>query len=346
MSLRHNEKWERNFALLEQFHKEFGRFPMQKDIYHDVKLGLWCANQRRDVANGKCMPEREVRLRELGLIRNNTFDVHWENCFALLQKFVAAYGRFPTDTECFEGFNLGKWCSNQKMHAKLPDYPQERIEKLTQIGLLHNTRGAVWEEHYRSLQRFVEMYGRMPTRKDVFEGFHLGSWCSEQRRKIKAGQYDAQRAAKLIDLGLMADKPGMRSWDESFALLQAYVQEYGKFPVSGEKYSGYSLGSWSEMQKFLARNTEYPPERKQMLADLGLFHNTQDARWERQYQLLEAFVAEYGRLPKQKELYHGEQLGVWCAMQKQRCKKESYPASRKEKLRDIGLIQGNSLSFF
>ena len=128
--------------------------------------------------------------------------------------------------------------------------------------------------------------------------------------------------------------------------INGLVQEYGKFPVSGEKYRGDSLGSWSGMQKFLARNTEYSPERKQMLADLGIFHTTQDARWERQYQLLEAFVAEYGRLPKQKEQYHDEPLGIWCAMQKQRCKKESYPAERKAKLRDIGLIPGNSLSFF
>jgi hypothetical protein len=64
----HNEKWERNFALWEQFYNEFGRFPMQKDIYHDVKLGLWCANQRRDVAGDTCLPEREARLREIGLI--------------------------------------------------------------------------------------------------------------------------------------------------------------------------------------------------------------------------------------------------------------------------------------
>lgn len=346
MARSHNEKWERNFALLEQFYNEFGRFPMQKDIYHDVKLGLWCANQRRDVAGGTCLPEREARLREIGLIANNTFDVHWEQCFALLQKFKSVYNRFPTDTECFENFNLGKWCSNQKMHAKQPGYPQERIDKLTEIGLFGSTRGAVWEEHYQSLCRYVQAYGRIPTRTEMFEGFRLGAWCSEQRRKVKTEQYDAVRVQKLMEIGLLEKTAAASRWEESYALLLEYVQEHHNFPTAGEKYRGYSLGNWSEMQKFLARNTDYDPERKQLLEDAGLFQTTQDARWERQYQLLEAFVAEYGRLPKQKEEYGGQRLGIWCTMQKQRCKKDSYPADRKAKLQEIGLIPRDGLSFF
>ena len=346
MARSHDEKWERNFALLEQFYTEFGRFPMQKDVYKDVKLGIWCANQRRDVANGKCLPEREARLREIGLIANNTFDVHWERCFALLQKFVAQYNRFPTDTECYESFHLGKWCSNQKMHAKLPDYPQERKDKLTQIGLFGSTREAVWEEHYQSLVRFVALYDRVPTRYEVFEGFRLGAWCSEQRRKLKENQFDAVHIQKLQEVGLLERTAIARSWEESYALLLQYIAEYHHLPAVGEKYRGYGLGNWCEMQKFLARNTDYSAKRKQLLEDVGIFQATQDARWERQYALLQAFVAEYGRLPKQKEEYHGYRLGIWCTTQKQKCKNDNYPAERRAKLQAIGLIPQEGPSFF
>jgi len=199
----HDVKWEQNFALLQEFYAEHGRFPMQKDDYRGVKLGLWCANQRRDVANGKCLPEREEKLRTIGMIQSSTFDAHWERCFALLQKYVAQYGRFPIETEYYEDFALGKWCSNQKLHVKLPDYPKERIERLQQIGLLDTTRGAVWEQHYQSLERFLTEYGRMPKRNELYEGFNLGAWCMEQRRKAKAGGYVRERVDKLQEIGLL-----------------------------------------------------------------------------------------------------------------------------------------------
>ena len=142
-----------------------------------------------------------------------------------------------------------------------------------------------------------------------------------------------------MEIGLLQHDSGILSWEQSFALLEAYVTEFGHFPAAREQYHDYNLGNWCDAQKFLARNTEYDAERVQKLTDIGLFSTTQDAKWERQYAMLESFVAEHGRLPKQKELYHGQQLGVWCAMQKQRAKKPQYPAERVQKLKDIGLLQ-------
>ena len=203
MARSNDEKWEEKFRLLEEFYREYGRFPMQKDDYKGVKLGLWCANQRRDAANGKCLPEREEKLRAIGMLQSSTFDTHWEQCFALLQQYVLQYGRFPIETEYYEAFALGKWCSNQKLHAKLPDYPTERIAKLQQIGLLDTTRGAIWEQHYQSLERFVAEYGRLPKRNEHYEGFNLGAWCTEQKRKANAGGYVQVRVDKLTAIGLI-----------------------------------------------------------------------------------------------------------------------------------------------
>ena len=342
----HDEKWEQNFALLQEFYVEYGKFPRQKDHYKGVKLGLWCANQRRDVANGKCLPEREEKLRTIGMLQSNTFDAHWERCFALLQKYVAQYGRFPIETEYYEDFALGKWCSNQKLHAKLPDYPKERMDKLRQIGLLSTTRDAVWEQHYESLQRFVAERGCLPKRNEYYEGFNLGAWCAEQKRKVNAGGYVQERVDKLKALGLPEHTAKSAGWDEMYRMLQEYVQEYHKFPIAKEQYHGLNLGNWCEMQKFLARNTEYPAERMQKLEEIGIFSTTQKAKWDRHYQLLQEFVAEYGRLPKQKEAYRDVKLGLWCTMQKQRYKKAGYLAEHRLKLQEIGLIPRDSLSFF
>ena len=338
MALGHNEKWERNFALLEQFHNEFGRFPMQKEAYRGVKLGLWCANQRRDVSSGKCLPERYAKLHDIGFLQSSTHDMHWEQCYQQLLQFVEIHGRFPVENEVYEGFNIGKWCSNQKLHTRMGDYPRERIQKLAKIGFFDTSRAALWEHHYGVLERFVAEYGRLPKRTESYEGFRIGAWCAEQKRKWLNDTYPAHRVERLTEIGLLDRDSSVLSWEQSFALLQEYVAEQGRFPVAKERYRGYNLGNWCDAQKFLARNTDYDADRVQKLTEIGLFSTTQDAKWERHFTLLEAFVEEYGRLPKQKEIYHGEQLGVWCAMQKQRAKKPQYPAERISKLRDIGLI--------
>ena len=340
------DKWEQNFALLEAFCAEYGRFPKQKDEYQGVKLGFWCANQRKDVAGGKCQPDRERRLREIGLIANNTFDVHWEQHFAMLQRFVDTYERFPIDTEYFENFNLGKWCSHQKQQAKLPNYSPERIAKLRDLGLFESTNTALWDRHYQSLERFVVEYQRLPKSNEVYEGFKLGAWCTEQKRKVNAGGYAPDRVERLEAIGLLDPTSKQLSWDEMYELLQRYVQEHNKFPVAKEQYLGHNLGNWCEMQKFFARNTNYPPERLQKLEEIGIFSTTREAKWEKHYLLLQQFVAEYGRLPKQKESYQGVNLGLWCTMQKQRYKKDSYPEEHRTKLQDIGLLPRESLSFF
>ena len=324
--------------LLQEFYAEHGMFPKQKDVYKGVKLGLWGANQRRDVSTGKCLPERYAKLYEIGFLQSNTHDSHWEQNFQKLMHFLDEYDRFPIDNEVYQGVNIGKWCSNQKLHSKRSDYPKDRMLKLTRIGFFDTTRVAIWEQHYGTLQRFVEEYDRLPTRNESYEGFRIGSWCSEQKRQAANGNYSAYKAERLTAIGLLNQGSNILSWEQSFALLEAFLEEFGRFPAAKEQYQGYNLGNWCDAQKFLARNTEYDKDRMQKLTEIGIFSTTQDAKWEQHFALLEAFVAEYGRLPKQKELYHGEQIGVWCAMQKQRCKKPNYPAERIRKLTEIGLI--------
>lgn len=198
-----DEKWEQNFILLQEFHKKHGMFPKQKDVYKGVKLGLWCANQRRDVVNGKCLPERYAKLYGIGFLQSNTSDGHWELNFKKLMLFMDEHGRLPKDGEIYKGFRIGKWCANQKLQSKLPDYPKDRMLKLTKIGFFDNTHTARWEQHYSELERFVTEYGRFPKRNELFEEFNLGAWCTEQKRKVAINTYPVERVRKLKEIGLI-----------------------------------------------------------------------------------------------------------------------------------------------
>ena len=134
---------------------------------------------------------------------DNTFDKKWEGVFALLEKFVGEYSRFPYDEEVYEGFDLGAWCRRQKVRAKKPNYPIERYKKLKSIGLLDATRNNHWEQMFSLLEKFVIEHQRLPKRKEVYEDVNLGRWCGTQIQYAKKPNYPPERRKKLEAIGLL-----------------------------------------------------------------------------------------------------------------------------------------------
>ena len=127
-------------------------------------------------------------------------------------------------------------------------------------------------------------------------------------------------------------------WNECFNLLVKFLSEHHRFPQRGEQYEGVKLGTWCDRQKQRAKNPDYPQDRYDKLNELGLFDSTLDGQWHRNYALLERFVSEHHRFPKQKEQYEGVNLGYWCATQKQSAKNPDYPQDRFEKLKQLGFF--------
>ena len=198
-----NLNWDNNFQLLQKYYMEYGYFPKQKEIFEGVRLGMWCANQRREINKGRYPANRLEKLQAIGFLKSCTYDTHWERCFQSLLKFLDEFGRFPVEPDVYHGFNIGKWCSNQKLHAKRSNYPQERYDKLNRIGFFDNTREAIWAQHYQLLCDFVDEFQRLPKRTDVYQDFRIGAWCAEQKRSAQKENYPTYRIEKLIAIGLL-----------------------------------------------------------------------------------------------------------------------------------------------
>lgn len=133
--MKHDEKWEQTFALLQEYYTEYGAFPNTDKIYQDVKLGKWCANQKLLVKAGKCSEERLTKLQGCGLLET-TRDAKWEQNYMLMKKFLAEYRRFPKREEVYEGVQLGIWYTEQKRKRNMERYSAERLQKLEDIGIV------------------------------------------------------------------------------------------------------------------------------------------------------------------------------------------------------------------
>ena len=133
--MKHDEKWEQTFALLQEYYTEYGTFPIAGEIYHDVNLGKWCANQKLLVKAGKCSEERLTKLQGCGLLET-TQDTKREQNYMLMKKFFAEYRCFPKREEVYEGVQLGIWYTEQKRKRNMERYSAERLQKLEDIGIV------------------------------------------------------------------------------------------------------------------------------------------------------------------------------------------------------------------
>ena len=397
--------WDKHYQLLEAFLQEHNRFPKNREIYCDFNLGYWCAEQKQKALKPDYNPYRLKKLQEIGLLDNIQKPLPWEEIYQLLKEYVAEYHKFPVAKEVYKGYGLGTWCERQKFLSKNPDYPEERLqklreigifsttqdakwernyqlvlefieeygrlpkqkesyrgerighwctmqkmrynseekmEKLKQIGLLDNTQITKWEEHYQQLKEFVDEFHRFPKRDEIYCDFNIGSWCAEQKQKASKGKYDPDRMEKLREIGLLENNLKLLTWEENYQLLQEYVAEYNRFPTEKELYKGYNIGSWYQSQKALSENPDYPIEQLQKLEEVVVFCSPRDAKWERNYQLLQEFITEHHRFPKASETYHDFAIGNWCAEQKKGARKETYPPYRIEKLVAIGFLNNDS----
>ena len=163
-----SEKWEKNFALVEQYARREGRANVPQDHVEDgIKLGRWLEWQRKTMRDGTLDEAHFDRLEGLGVSWDPHID-QWEHHFDLLRQFKAREGHCNVTFDHQEdapihvslvggsssgggadadetnndekdfGFvkvKLGHWLGNQRQLAKRDRLDKDREERLTRIGV-------------------------------------------------------------------------------------------------------------------------------------------------------------------------------------------------------------------
>lgn len=341
-----DEQWDMGFALVKEFVEVHNRLPYQKDSFKGVNIGMWCHDQKALAGSPNYPEARYIRLKELGLF-DVSYDTKWENAFSLLKKFVATYNRYPKQREEYEGFKLGSWVNDQKKKAKLPTYPSDRREKLNAFGFFNQSSikdvfDREWHKNFAVLESFVSAYQRLPQTDEVYQGVKVGAWCRRQKQQAYKGKLAPDKYALLEQKGFL--KKSLNDvWKDNFSLLKKFVEEKKRFPKKLEIYEGFNIGSWVVFQRTAAQNDNYPADRKEMLQSIGLLDEISREekfanQWDENYSLLLQFVSEHDRLPKVGEVYMDVNIGLWLANQKANAKSTNYPTERLDKLQKIGVF--------
>jgi hypothetical protein len=196
-----------------------------------------------------------------------------------LKAFYEEYGRMPTEAETYNGENVGTWLMSQKKFIKSRNYPPDRFEKLQTLNLSRKEkeRKEQWQQQWdNNLQMVIQFYeenGRWPKDKESYQGVNIGTWYFKQRQAAKYPSYPPERRLKLESAGVLDAKSRKKEqdWEKNFQVLQTFIQEHNRLPISGEKYMGINIGYWCIAERRNAANLpNYPEEKLQRLISLGL----------------------------------------------------------------------------
>ena len=148
------------------------------------------------------------------------------------------------------------------------------------------------------------------------DGFRLGGWLVEQRRKFEEGTLSSKRARALETLGVSFERPRDAAWRRHFEALERRADATGlcDAPARLVTDDGLKLGQWVAKQRKLRREGLLDPDRERRLSAIRFVWAPRDAvaRDAAYAAALAAFVAREGhdRVPKRhRELGLG--LGEW-----------------------------------
>jgi superfamily II DNA or RNA helicase len=245
--------WDENCAIFKKFHKVYGRLPKKEETYENSNIGAWLYTQKQSYRNGKMSVMRLELLDEIDptwkIIRNT-----WEEIYKIFCEFYEENGRFPKKNEMFKEINFGAWFNKQKRDNKNGKMSEERIMLLDQIDETWKIVKKIspWKQKYEIYSEFYEEYNRFPKQNEIYKGFNVGSWFSNQKQNYKNGKMSEEQII-LLDIIDESWKNFREtkidhsiSWNEKFDIIIEYRKINGKFPRNLDDYReiyGFHIGS-------------------------------------------------------------------------------------------------------
>lgn len=268
-----SDMWEDGFRHLKEFVDREGHAKVTAayKAADGYPVGRWVVSQRGRAEIGKVSQERKERLEILPGWSWDVLSEKWEERFCQLKEVVDRenHTRVPYEFKAEDGFNLGEWVTylrSQRGKRSLSPKQKANLEALT--GWFWDLKTELWEDGFRHLKEYADREGhtQVPSTSKTGDGFRVGGWVSEQRKRRDSMSSD--RKARLEALpGWSWDALSDR-WEDGFRRLKEFVDREGHATVSGDCRTGdgYRLGQFVGMQ----RRTKdiLSPERKARLEAL------------------------------------------------------------------------------
>jgi len=237
-------------------------------------LGDWCVTQRVYFKKGKLTTEQVKDLNDRGFVWD-VFGAAWDSAYQLCKSYMKANPQRQINDNVWVGeFGLGAWLTAQRMRHRRGTLSQDKVDKLTKIGVSWDPRQDRWQRGFQLFEKFVQDHGSSEVPKSFeVDGFRLGAWVSEQRSHWVRKSISMEKKQALDALG-MVWKPYEDSWERMFAAFERWVARNGHSLVpEPEVEDELAIGRWAAKQRAGRRKGTLSADREKRLTKLGMNWN-------------------------------------------------------------------------
>ena len=270
----------------------------------------------------------------------------WEESYLLAQKYYLTYGnlnisrKFKTeDGKSFDeyGYPLGMWLVTQKKLYAQGALADEQIRKLENIKVVWKTTKS-WNESFELAKEYKLKHGNLNISYnfktiDGFtyndNGYVLGTWLVNQRRRYRNGRLAKYQIRKLEGLGIVWNV--LRTFEESYQIVLDYYNRHKTINLPNDfcLEDGYNLGRFIYTQKQLKKNGKLSEERISLFNKLGIDWTIKEVKknpsWDEMFMLAKNYYNKYNNLEVPRtfitkdgitEDSDGYNLGRWVSRQR------------------------------
>ena len=284
----------------------------------------------------------------------------WDAYFEAAREYFEENGnlKIPKPYVTKDGLALGAWLLTQKrIYAqKLPGSLTEgQIQRLEQIGMDWSaSKSQSFERGIQALASYHSEWGNADVKSSYVskDGYPLGKWVSNIRRKYKAAsgsRLTEEQIQRLDALGMIWDKTEYR-WNENYEAAKQYFMRHGNLKVSRDYLTedGRMLGVWLDKQRaaYLGKGRDAAPltdGQVSKLESIGMvWEKRNEGQWNDRYRCAERYFKKHGNLkiPVTYVTEDGRLLGKWVNRQREKFKNQTLSKERRERLIRIGLDCG------
>jgi superfamily II DNA or RNA helicase len=275
--------WNYKYELLNEFYKINGRFPMNSEMYNNIKIGKWFAYQKEHYRSNTLSEDRIIKINSISNDWNKKLedinDEKWNLKYEQLVGFYNENNRFPKCEELYNNIRIGGWISHQREYYRSNKLSKYKIDKLVSISIEWNKSQTSksdenWNFHYEQLIIFYKEYNRLPKDnriKDVET--KLAQWIVQQRQKLKNERLDQIKLDKLKiipNLIPTGDYILDDNWNQKYDIFYNFYHINGRLPTLRDTYldknlGNISIGTWISYQIQKGKNGKLSNDRIEKL---------------------------------------------------------------------------------
>ncbi|MFB9252209.1 Helicase associated domain protein [Sphaerisporangium melleum] len=175
-------------------------------IENGVRLGRWLIKQRTHYRAGTLAPELKAALDAIDPTwhdGDHAIVAEWEAHYCDARDYFTQHGhlRPPDDYRPPSGRDLGAWLKRQRIEHRAKRLSAERHDRLCQIGMVWSILDDGFRRGLAVARAYAAEHGNLtvPVAFVTDDGFHLGSWLYQRRRRVDTLPIEQRRALNEID---------------------------------------------------------------------------------------------------------------------------------------------------